>query len=161
MNPAEETKASVGKHQEDHNAGIWIGLRRIDLVVKYLQVIALGVVFVANRMDVAWGDEKHLWWFIFGIISLNVFAQSVHIFLHYEGTKSYWPKVFPNEWTPKKHGSGFGQHYKFFYVLKLLMVAYTGFMVFQGKLDGFFVYLSLFMVCLLIVFDLLYYLFGL
>ena len=176
INPAEDNdyKAEAvvvnggnnSKSKQEHDAGVWLGLRRIDIVVKYLEFATLVTALVLNLSDTVWSKEKHLWWLIGGTVGLNVLVQSAHMFLYYIANryakdKYYWPRVFPKEWIPDDYGTGYSQHYKFFYLLKLLMVAYIGFMVFQEKLDGYFVYLTLFMVWLLIVFDLAYYLFEL
>lgn len=172
INPAEDdykAEAVVGnksKSQQDHDAGLWLGLRRFDTVVKYLEFTTLVAALVMDRLDIDWYEEKHLWWVIGGTVSLNVLMQSSHLFLFYIANncskdKYYWPHVFPERWEPDNFGSGYFYHYAFFYFLKLLFIAYIGFMVFQEKLDGYFVYLTLFSVWLLIVFDLAYYLFEL
>jgi len=170
-NPAEdddkaEAEIVVGKGKQDHNAGIWLGLRRFDTVVKYLEFATLVAALVMDRLDIDWYEEKHLWWFIGGVLALNLLMQATHMFLYYIANryakdKYYWPRVYPKEWIPDDYGTGYSQHYKFFYFLKILLLAYIGFMVFQEKLDGYFVYLTLFSVWLLIVFDLAYYLFEL
>ena len=162
MNPADNDS----KTTQDHGSGTWLALRRADMIIKYVEFATLVVVFVIDRTGADWFEEKHLWWFLGGTLSLNVFIQSAHMFMYYvvnrfRKDKWYWPRVFPKEWLAGDPGSGFSQHYKFFYFLKLLALAYIGFMVFQEKLDDYFIYPMLFFTWLLLMFDLCYYLFRL
>jgi len=156
----------VGKGKQDHDAGIWLNLKRFDTMVKYSEFSALVVALVFDRLNRDWYEEKYLWWIIGGTVALNFFMQSVHMFLYYvvnrwNKDKYYWPRVFPTEWTPDNQGSGYSQHYKFFYFIKALLLGYLGFMIFQEKLDFYWVYPILFLSFLLIIFDLSYYLFSL
>ena len=169
-NPADESSPVVsgdGKSKEDHNAGMWLVLKRFDSIVKYLEFATLVIVLVFDRLGtMSWYEGKYFWWILGSTLSLNFLMQSFHIFLYYVANrfakdKYYWPPVFPAEWIPNDHGTGFSQHYKFFYVLKAGSLAYMGWMIFQEKLDEFFMYPILFITFLLIVFDLCYYLFGL
>ena len=169
--PTDETdyKASPivnGSSKSKHSAGVWLGLRRFDTSVKYLEFVALVVVLVLDRQNPEWYEEKYMWWITGGTLALNFFMQSVHMFLYYVANRLakdryFWPPVFPAEWGEGDHGTGFSQHYKFFYIVKAAVLAYLGWMIFQEKLDEFFIYPTLFLSFLLIVFDLLYYLFEL
>jgi len=157
----------VGKGKQDHDAGIWLNLKRFDTIVKYLEFATLVTALVFDRLGTLdWFEEKYFWWMTGGALGLNFFMQSVHMFLYYVANryakdKYYWPRVYPTEWIPDSYGSGYSQHYKFFYFLKALLLAYIGFMVFQEKLDGFFMYWTYGLTLLLLIFDLCFYLFGL
>lgn len=167
-NPAEqEVKQAVStKSKQNHDAGIWLNLKRFDTIVKYIEFATLISALVFDRLDLDWFEEKHLWWFTGGALALNWFMQATHMFLYYIANryakdKYYWPRVYPKEWIPDDYGSGYSQHYKFFYFLKILLLVYIGFMVFQEKLDGFFVYWVYGLTLLLVIFDLCFYLFNL
>ena len=174
INPAEDTKTNTEdtttnteSSKQNHDSGTWLFLKRGDSVVKYLQFAALVTAFVFDRLGtVEWFEEKYFWWMIGSAISLNFFIQSVHIILYYivnkcAKDKYFWPRVFPKEWVAEDHGSGYSQHYKFFYFIKALLIAYIGFMIFQEKLDGFFIYWVFGLSIVLVIFDLCFYVFNL
>lgn len=159
-------KSSGSSSKQNHDMGMWLTLKRADTVIKYLQLAALVSALVLDRLDISWFEEKYFWWTIGGTVLLNLLIQWTHMALYYVANryakdKFYWPRVFPKEWMEGDYGSGFSQHYKFFYAMKVFLLVYIGFMVFQEKLDGFFLYVSLQISMILIAFDLLFYVFDL
>ena len=171
-NPAEDDNKAeaeivygtvLNKDKQNHEVGFWLFLKRTDVLSKYFEFTALVVALVLNRLEY---DQKYLWWIMGATVSFNFLAQTIHIVLYYIVNrclkdKNYWPPVFPLPWSAENPGSGYSQHYKLFYFLKSLTIAYLGFMVFQEKLDDFFVFVLFFVVSLLLVFDLMFYLFAL
>jgi len=165
VNPAEDQDT---KPTQGHDTRLWLTIRRVDSIVKYFEFTALVLALVFDQLtsSVVWFEEKHLWWMIGIALLLNFSMQSIHICLYYVANryvkeKYYWPRVFPKEWVEGDHGTGYSQHYKFFYGLKALLLSYIGFMVFQERLDGFFVYWVYGLSVVLVVFDLCFYLFNL
>jgi len=165
----DEVKPAIvkrNKGKQNHEEGIWLNLKRFDAIVKYVQFIALIAAFVMDRLNNDGYEKKYLWWITGGTLALNFLMMCSHLFLYYvvnrwAEDKYYWPKVFPKRWQENKPSTGYFYHYWFFFVLKVLVLAYVWLMILKEKLDNYYVYPVLFLSELLIIFDLCYYLFSL
>jgi len=163
---SDTTSSATKQNTQNHYEGVWLTLRRVDTTVKYLQLAALITFLVIDRMHTEFWEHKYLWWGVGITLLLNFFMQSVHMFLYYVvnprlDDKFYWPRVFPKEWQSDAFGTGYSQHYKVIYVVKALTLAYLGTMIFQEKLDMFFVYVMYGITVECVLIDLCYYLFDL
>jgi len=167
MTDVQKEEKRLTSSRQNHDTGVWLHLKKMDLFTKYSEVAVLVGALVVHRVDTEWSDEKYFWRVIAVTLLLNVFMQSFHIFLYYgvngclTDDRFYWPRVFPLEWNGNNNEwSGYSYHFKFFYVLKALILSYLGFIIFQEKLDAFFVYPIYALTILLIIFDLCIYIFN-